>query len=129
MAFFAVDVPLFGPSAAFLAFFAVDVPLFGPSAALLAFFAVDVPLFGPSAALSVGSGPFPGPVPAVTQKKHRHYCRQLLNKENGQTVVSDDLSALAPQELEKLNLIWRDFRKVVRFIDENREWLDTMLHN
>lgn len=46
----------------------------------------------------------------------------------GQTLNFEDLSHLAPQELEKLNLIWRDFRKVVRFIDENREWLDTMLH-
>ena len=50
------------------------------------------------------------------------------DKESGQIDFSTNLSALAPQELEKLNLIWRDFRKVVRFIDENREWLDTMLH-
>ena len=42
--------------------------------------------------------------------------------ESGQTFVSDDLSALAPQTVEMLNL-WNDFRKVVAFIDENRSWL------
>ena len=43
-------------------------------------------------------------------------------KENGQTVVSDDLSALASRNSEMLNL-WQDFLIVVKFIDENREWL------
>ena len=33
----------------------------------------------------------------------------------------------APPELEKLNLIWRDFRKIVKFIDDNKEWLLPML--
>ena len=46
--------------------------------------------------------------------------------ENGQTFVSDDLSALAPPEVELQNL-WRDFRKVVEFIDQNNEWLHPML--
>lgn len=44
-------------------------------------------------------------------------------KENGQTADFSNLSALAPAELEKLNRIWRDFRKVVQFIDENKTWL------
>jgi hypothetical protein len=33
---------------------------------------------------------------------------------------------LAPPEVELLNL-WRDFRKVVEFIDQNNEWLHPML--
>ena len=33
----------------------------------------------------------------------------------------------APAELEKLNRIWRDFRKVVQFIDDNRVWLLPLL--
>ena len=48
--------------------------------------------------------------------------------ESGQTFVSDDLSALAPQTVEMLNL-WNDFRKVVEFIDTNRSWLDLFLKN
>jgi hypothetical protein len=44
------------------------------------------------------------------------------DKEKGQTVVSDDLSALAPLTDELLNL-WNDFRKVVEFIEDNRVWL------
>ena len=31
-------------------------------------------------------------------------------------------SALAPESEAMLNL-WRDFRKVVKFIDENKTWL------
>ena len=51
---------------------------------------------------------------------------ELRKKENGQTVVSDDLSALAPQTVELLNL-WKDFRKVVEFIEINREWLNRQM--
>ena len=43
-------------------------------------------------------------------------------KKSGQTVVSDDLSALAPPKVELKNLWW-DFRKVVNYIELNREWL------
>ena len=43
-------------------------------------------------------------------------------KEKGQTLNFEDLSNLAPQNSEMLNL-WRDFLIVVKFIDENREWL------
>ena len=43
-------------------------------------------------------------------------------KESGQTADFSNLSALAPRNSEMLNL-WRDFLKVVKFIDENREWL------
>ena len=46
-------------------------------------------------------------------------------KEKGQTVISDDLSFFAPVSVELLNL-WNDFRKVVRFIDEN-PWVKPML--
>ena len=50
-----------------------------------------------------------------------------IHKESGQTVVSDDLSALAPPEVEYLNLVWRDFKKLVRFIDDNKAWLLPLL--
>lgn len=33
----------------------------------------------------------------------------------------------APPEVEYLNLVWRDFRKVVRFIDDNQDWLLPLL--
>ena len=46
-------------------------------------------------------------------------------KEKGQTVISDDLSFFAPVIVELLNL-WNDFRKVVKFIDEN-PWVKPML--
>ena len=46
-------------------------------------------------------------------------------KEKGQTVISDDLSFFAPVSVELLNL-WNDFRKVVKFIDEN-PWVKPML--
>ena len=46
--------------------------------------------------------------------------------ENGQTVISNNLSALAPRNSEMLNL-WRDFLKVVDFIDDNHEWLNPLL--
>ena len=36
------------------------------------------------------------------------------------------LGLSAPAEVELLNL-WRDFRKVVEFIDRNNEWLHPML--
>ena len=35
-------------------------------------------------------------------------------------------SALAPESEAMLNL-WRDFRKVVQFIDENKVWLMPLL--
>ena len=44
------------------------------------------------------------------------------DKEKGQTLNFEDLSNLAPQTVELLNL-WNDFRKVVAFIYENRDWL------
>lgn len=47
-------------------------------------------------------------------------------RESGQTVISDDLSALAPPSLELLNL-WRDFKKVVQFIDDNIHWLRPLM--
>lgn len=50
-------------------------------------------------------------------------CRE--NK-NGQTVISDDLSALAPQMFEILNL-WEGFVEVVKFIDNNKVWLDALM--
>ena len=43
-------------------------------------------------------------------------------KENGQTADFSNLSALASRNSELLNL-WRDFLQVVKFIDENQEWL------
>ena len=49
-----------------------------------------------------------------------------MNKISGQTVVSDDLSALAPPSKEMLN-IWWDFRKVAEFIDINKGWLLPLL--
>ena len=49
-----------------------------------------------------------------------------VEKESGQNVVSDDLSAFAPLPVEMLNL-WRDFRKVVQFIDENENWVKPLL--
>jgi len=49
-------------------------------------------------------------------------------KGNGQTLVSDDLSALAPRNSEMLNL-WRDFLQVVKFIDENQEWINPLLRH
>ena len=46
-------------------------------------------------------------------------------KEKGQTLISEDLSSVAPAGVELLNL-WNDFRKVVKFIDEN-PWVKTVL--
>ena len=46
-------------------------------------------------------------------------------KEKGQTLISEDLSSVAPAGIELLNL-WNDFRKVVKFIDEN-QWVKPML--
>ena len=48
------------------------------------------------------------------------------DKEKGQTLISEDLSALAPPSVELLNL-WNDFRKVVKFIDENAVWLKPLM--
>ena len=46
-------------------------------------------------------------------------------KEKGQINFSTDLSFVAPVSVELLNL-WNDFRKVVRFIDEN-PWVKPLL--
>ncbi len=43
-------------------------------------------------------------------------------KENGQTADFSNLSALAPRNSKMLNL-WQDSLQVVKFIDENQEWL------
>ena len=48
-------------------------------------------------------------------------------KQNEQTFVSDDLFVLAPLRDDYLNRVWRDFRKVVRFIEDNASWLLPML--
>ena len=47
------------------------------------------------------------------------------DKEKGHTLISEDLSTFAPESVELLNL-WNDFRKVVRFIDEN-PWVKPLL--
>ena len=46
-------------------------------------------------------------------------------KEKGQTLNFEDLSSVAPAGIELLNL-WNDFRKVVKFIDEN-PWVKSLL--
>ena len=46
-------------------------------------------------------------------------------KEKGQTLNFEDLSSVAPPSIEMLNL-WNDFRKVVKFIDEN-PWIKSLL--
>ena len=46
-------------------------------------------------------------------------------KEKGQTLNFEDLSTMAPPSIEMLNL-WNDFRKVVKFIDEN-PWVKYIL--
>ena len=46
-------------------------------------------------------------------------------KKKPTTFVSDWLSG-APRNSEMLNL-WRDFLKVVDFIDDNHEWLNPLL--
>jgi hypothetical protein len=48
------------------------------------------------------------------------HCRQ---KQKRATLLP---SALAPESEAMLNL-WRDFRKVVKFIDINRGWLEPLL--
>ena len=58
------------------------------------------------------------------QKNIRKICG-LRGKEKGQTLISEDLSSVAPVSVELLNL-WNDFRKVVRFIDEN-PWVKPLL--
>ena len=62
----------------------------------------------------------------INGEAYCYYADDQYIKENGQTVVSDDLSALAPPTVEMLNL-WNDFQKVVAFIDENRDWLSRFL--
>ena len=52
--------------------------------------------------------------------------RESQGKENGQTVISDDLSVFAPLSDEMLK-VWRDFRKVVEFIQQNEKWLRPLL--
>ncbi|MBR6416244.1 MAG: hypothetical protein IKS22_09095 [Bacteroidales bacterium] len=49
-------------------------------------------------------------------------------KEKGQTLNFEDLSNLAPRNSEMLNL-WRDFLQVVKFIDENQEWINPLLRH
>ena len=49
-----------------------------------------------------------------------------MTKENGQTADFSNLSALAPQPVDLLN-IWWDFLKVVEFVDDNRGWLIPLL--
>lgn len=51
----------------------------------------------------------------------------MRKKKKGQTLKIEDLSLDAPRTSEMLNL-WRDFLKVVKFIDENQEWLLSMLY-
>jgi len=57
-------------------------------------------------------------------------CVNLLSHclEKGQTLISEDLSSVAPFDIKMLNL-WNDFRKVVKFIDENRTWLIPLLES
>ena len=58
----------------------------------------------------------------INGEAYCYYTDDQYIKENGQTVVSDDLSALAPQKVEFKNLWW-DFRKVVDYIQQNEKWL------
>ena len=58
----------------------------------------------------------------INGEAYCYYADDQYIKENGQTVVSDDLSALAPQKVEFKNLWW-DFRKVVDYIQQNEKWL------
>ena len=62
----------------------------------------------------------------IVGKASCYYTDSQYIKENGQTVGSDNLSALAPPSSEMLN-IWWDFRKVAEFIDLNRGWLLPLL--
>lgn len=50
---------------------------------------------------------------------------QHSTKGKGQINFSTDLSSAAPVSIEMLNL-WNDFRKIVKFIDEN-PWVKPML--
>ena len=54
-----------------------------------------------------------------------NYFATLAQKKKPTTFVSDWLS-FAPENIEILNL-WRDFLKVVDFIDDNHEWLNPLL--
>ena len=58
----------------------------------------------------------------INGEAYCYYADVQYIKENGQTVVSDDLSVLAPENNEILNLWW-DFRKVVDYIQQNEKWL------
>ena len=55
-----------------------------------------------------------------------YYLYRYIDKEKGQTFISEDLSALAPHMPEILN-IWNDFKKVVEFIDANKAWLISLM--
>ena len=54
------------------------------------------------------------------------------DKKERQTIKNDDLSLLVHPTIEILNL-WEDFKKVVKFIEENHNWLnplmDDIIHN
>lgn len=52
--------------------------------------------------------------------------RGYIDKEKGQTLISEDLSALAPHTPEILN-IRNDFKKVIEFIDANKAWLQNLI--
>ena len=43
-------------------------------------------------------------------------------------IKNDDLSPLVRQNIEILNL-WEDFKKVVKFIDDNFEWLNPLMES
>ena len=49
-----------------------------------------------------------------------------VEQENGQTDEISDLSVSAPADDELLK-VWKDFRKVVNFINENEKWLTPLL--
>lgn len=58
------------------------------------------------------------------QKEYQSIGKQ---KEKGQTLKIEDLSALAPPSVELLNL-WNDILKVVEFIQQNEGWLRPLLN-
>ena len=48
------------------------------------------------------------------------------DEEKRQIIRKDDLSLLVRPSIEMLNL-WEDFRKVVKFIDDNFTWLNPLM--
>ena len=58
--------------------------------------------------------------------KFFHICNKETIKEKGQTLNFEDLSSVAPQSVELLNL-WSDFRKIVQFVDDNSTWLRPLM--